>query len=105
MCASRTTSPRARSIPSARSCWQGLFLLTFALVETNHAAWTSPRIVTLLLAAGLLLAAFVAWERRAPLPMLPLELLRRRRFACANVVFWAAYLALAGMFFMWRVFA
>src|SRR5262245_721700 len=77
----------------------GLCLLTVALIETNAAPWASPRIVTMLLAAAALLGGFVAWERRAPAPMLPLGLLGRRRFATAAVVFWAAYLALTGMFF------
>jgi EmrB/QacA subfamily drug resistance transporter len=77
----------------------GLLLLTLALVETNHLAWTSPRIVALLAASAVLLASFVAWERRAPSPMLPLQLLAQPRFACALVLFACAYLALAGMFF------
>ncbi len=77
----------------------GVCLLTFALIETARVAWTSPRVVVALAAAIALLAAFAWWERRAPAPMLPLGLLRRRRFACATVVFWAAYLALTGMFF------
>jgi EmrB/QacA subfamily drug resistance transporter len=77
----------------------GLFLLTFALIATNEESWTAPRTVAMLLAAVVLLAGFIAWERRAPSPMVPLGLFGLRRFACANIVFWAAYLALASMFF------
>lgn len=96
---SRDPTARALDPLGALLVVGGLFLLTAALTETTHLAWTSPRIVTALVAATGLLAGFVVWERRAPSPMVPLALLRRRRFACATVVFWAAYLALAGMFF------
>src|SRR5262245_6717299 len=98
---SESREPAGRALDPLGACLvaAALFLLTFALVETSRVPWTAPRVVTLLLVAALLLAAFIAWEERAPSPMLPLALLRRRRFAWANVVFWAAYLALAGMFF------
>ena len=52
-------------------------------------AWGSPVIVTLLAASALLLAAFVAWERRAPEPLLPLRLFRRRAIASAEVALFA----------------
>ena len=77
----------------------GLFLLTFALIETNRTPWGSPRVVASLAAAVLLLAAFVAWERRVDTPTVPLGLLRARRFASANAVFFLVYLSLTGMFF------
>ena len=44
------------------------------------------------LVAGLvLLAAFVAWERRAPEPMLPLQLFVVRNFAVGNLTTLATY--------------
>ena len=52
-------------------------------------AWGSPVIVSLLAASALLLAAFVAWERRAPEPLLPLRLFRRRAIASAEVALFA----------------
>jgi EmrB/QacA subfamily drug resistance transporter len=77
----------------------GLFLLTFGLIETNRAAWGSPRVAGSLVAAMLLLAMFVVWERRVASPMVPLGLLRARRFASANTIFFLVYLSLTGMFF------
>jgi predicted MFS family arabinose efflux permease len=44
---------------------------------------------------GLLLAAFVAWEMRAPEPMLPLQLFRSRGFTMTNT---ASLLMFFGMF-------
>ena len=52
-------------------------------------AWSSPVIVSLLALCALLLAAFLAWERRAPEPLLPLRLFRRRAIATAEVALFA----------------
>jgi predicted MFS family arabinose efflux permease len=48
-----------------------------------------------MLIGALLVAAFVAWERRTPTPMLPLHLFRSRGFTMANV---ATLLMFFGMF-------
>jgi EmrB/QacA subfamily drug resistance transporter len=77
----------------------GLFLLTFGLVETNEHAWTSVRVVALLVAAVALLALFVVWEHRVADPMVPPSLFRDLRFGTANAVYVLAYIALAAMFF------
>jgi EmrB/QacA subfamily drug resistance transporter len=82
----------------------GLFLLTFAVIETNEHAWLSAYTLSLLGAAALLLAGFVAWERRTPHPMVPLALFAERRFTSANAVYAIAYAALAGMFFFVTLF-
>lgn len=50
------------------------------LVRGNDEGWGSPVIVSLLVGADVLLAAFVAIERRVREPMLPLSLFRRRAF-------------------------
>lgn len=48
-------------------------------------AWSSPVIVGLLVASVALLVAFLAWERRAEEPLIPLELLRTRAIASADL--------------------
>ena len=57
-------------------------LLTFLLAVSNGAriGWTSPPILAAMLGFGLLLGAFIWWERRAPSPMLDLTLFRNRVF-------------------------
>src|SRR4051812_26342650 len=50
----------------------GLGALVWAIIEAPTRGWTSPAIVVAGAAALGLLAAFAAWERRAPAPMLDL---------------------------------
>jgi len=57
-----------------------LFLLVLALVRGNDEGWGSTLIVSLLAGSAVLLAAFVAVERRVSEPMLPLGLFRRPSF-------------------------
>jgi EmrB/QacA subfamily drug resistance transporter len=77
----------------------GLGGLTFALIQGSAGL---PPGLTLLAAAGgaVALAAFVAIERRAEAPMLPLEIFRSRQFTAANLVTFVVYGALGGVFFL-----
>jgi EmrB/QacA subfamily drug resistance transporter len=62
----------------------GSVALAWGLVRANDAGWHSAETLATLCAGALLLAGFVAWERRAAAPMLPLRLFRSRAFAAAN---------------------
>lgn len=64
----------------------GLFGVVLGLVRGNVDGWTSPEIVTSFVVGLAFLAAFVAWELRAPAPMLPLRLFRSRTFSVANSI-------------------
>jgi EmrB/QacA subfamily drug resistance transporter len=82
----------SRDPNATRVDWSGtatfsaaLFLLVFALVRGNDEGWGSPLIVSLLAGFAVLLAAFVAVERRVAEPMLPLALFRRSAFAGAQI--------------------
>ncbi|MFL5301689.1 MAG: DHA2 family efflux MFS transporter permease subunit, partial [Anaeromyxobacteraceae bacterium] len=73
--------------------------LVFALIEGPAHGW--PLGASLSGALGLAaLAAFVAWERRAPEPMLPLSLFRRRQFAAVNLTTLTLYFGLSGALFL-----
>ena len=76
----------ALDIPGVVLASGGLFALVWALIHGNAEGWTSPGIVSAFVAAGVLLAAFVAWEARAASPMLPLRFFRSRAFSVANLV-------------------
>jgi EmrB/QacA subfamily drug resistance transporter len=73
----------------------GLFGVTFGLIRGNADGWTSGEIIFSFTAGILLLATFVAWERRVARPMLDLSLFRSRAFTTSNAV---GFLMSAGMF-------
>jgi nitrate/nitrite transporter NarK len=64
----------------------GLLGVVWGVVRGNGAGWGSAEIVGALTAGGLLLVAFLVWESRTRVPMLPLRLFRSRAFAATNVV-------------------
>ena len=74
--------------------------IVLGLVGGNAAGWTSPRTLLALGAGILALLAFLAWERRAPAPMLPLRLFAHRAFATANLSSLLMYAAMFGGVFL-----
>ncbi|CQR63349.1 Puromycin resistance protein pur8 [Streptomyces leeuwenhoekii] len=73
----------------------GLVTLVYGFGEAEPRGWTDPLVLALFAAAVLLLAAFVAWQKRAPVPLLPLHVIRdRTRAGC----FLTIMLAVVGMF-------
>jgi MFS family permease len=64
----------------------GVLAVIFGIVRGNPLGWDSPVVVGSLVAGGVLLIAFVLWERRASAPLLPLRLFRDRSFTVANLV-------------------
>jgi EmrB/QacA subfamily drug resistance transporter len=83
----------------------GLFAVVFGLVRGQGDGWTSPLIVASLAGGFAILAAFVAWERRAPEPMLPLGLFAKRTFAVTNGVSFFMYFGTFGSIFLLTQFA
>jgi EmrB/QacA subfamily drug resistance transporter len=71
----------------------------YALIEAPNAGWTALRVLVPAIAGLLALAAFFWWERRAPEPMVPLEIFENRNLAVANVATLFIYAALGGAFF------
>ena len=77
-------APARLDLPGVALVSAGVVALVWGRVRTGQAGWTSPELVITLAAGAALLAAFFAWESRAPEPMLPLRLLRIRAFAAGN---------------------
>jgi EmrB/QacA subfamily drug resistance transporter len=74
--------------------------LVWGLLRGNSAGWTSME-VTAALVAGLLFAvAFVAWEWRAPAPMVPMRLFASRSFASGVAASLLFYAAMYGVLFL-----
>jgi EmrB/QacA subfamily drug resistance transporter len=77
----------------------GLSLLVYALVDANNAGWGSARTIALFAVSLLVLAAFVATERRAASPLVPFRIFRLRTLTGANVVGVLVGASLFSMFF------
>jgi EmrB/QacA subfamily drug resistance transporter len=82
----------------------GMLALTWGLVRANDVGWGSAEVVSTLLAGVALVGVFIAWERRAACPMVPLALFRERGFATANAVSFFMNAALFGALFLMSQF-
>src|SRR5438105_5163527 len=56
----------------------GLLGVVYALVRANALGWTSATVVASAIGGVVLLGGFIAWERRAATPMLPMHFFRGR---------------------------
>ena len=87
--------------------WVGAFLsaaalAVFLLTMTNayRIGWGSPIVVAAFAAVVALFVAFIWWERKAPEPMLALELFRRRLFSLEISASFLSSLAGTAVFFL-----
>jgi EmrB/QacA subfamily drug resistance transporter len=87
-------------LPGVTLAAGGLFALVFGLVRGQGEGWTNPIILAALTAGIALLAAFVAWERRAEDPMVPMHLFRNRTFTITNGVSFFMYFGTFGSIFL-----
>ncbi len=78
-------------------CVAGLGLVVAAFIEQPRYGWSSPLVGGGLAGGAALLGAFVVYELRTPMPMLPLHLFRLRNFSVTNVETLAVYGALSGL--------
>ena len=100
--------PRTRSVPTggrldvagALTVSTGTVAGVYALVQAPTAGWSSFRTIGLLAASVVLLAAFVAVERRATQPLVPLGLFRSASVRGANAAMVALAAAMFGLFFI-----
>jgi len=97
---SRDTSHEQRlDVPGLVVSAGGLFAISYALIETNHHAWTSTVVLSTFAVGGVAMATFVMLELRQRLPMLDLSLFRNATFAGANAVMLLIGVAMFGIFF------
>jgi EmrB/QacA subfamily drug resistance transporter len=74
--------------------------LVWGLVRANEVGWGSLETIVALGLGIILLGGFVAWERRAPEPMLPLRLFTSRGFVAANATAFLVNASLVGAVFL-----
>ena len=83
----------------------GLFALTWAPVRAPSVGWSNPEVAGSLVAGAVVMGTFLAWERRARYPMLPLAYFARRGFATANAVIFFQFISVIGsLFFITQLF-
>ncbi|HWH94016.1 MAG TPA: DHA2 family efflux MFS transporter permease subunit [Baekduia sp.] len=87
-------------LPGIGLAGAGLLGVVFGIVRGEALGWTSTPIVASIAAGTALLAAFVAWERRAPAPMLPLRFFRSRAFTATNGTSLAMFFGVFGSIFL-----
>ncbi|WP_406409853.1 DHA2 family efflux MFS transporter permease subunit [Streptomyces halstedii] len=78
----------------------GLFGIVYALVSATGDGWTSPGVLTGLIAGTALLGAFVRHGFRAAHPVLPMRLFRNRAFFGINVASLLMFLGMFGSIFL-----
>jgi EmrB/QacA subfamily drug resistance transporter len=77
----------------------GALGVVWGLMRGNEVGWTSVELVASLGAGVALLAAFIAWETRAPEPMLPVQFFRSRSFSAGNAAIFFTFASLFGAVF------
>ncbi len=63
----------------------GAIAIVWGLIRAGEVGWGSGQVIISLILGVALIAGFLAWEREATHPMLPLRLFATRGFAAANV--------------------
>src|SRR5437762_5255093 len=96
---SRDADHRFFDVTGAVLVTGGLALLVYALVDANNAGWGTFHTIGLGGIALGLIGLFVAWESRAPHPLMPFSIFRLRTLRGANVIGLLIGLALFAMFF------
>src|SRR4051812_38468488 len=91
---------RSLDLPGLGLVSAGLLGIVYGIVRGAELGWTSPTVLGSLLAGAVLVAAFLAWEHRAPAPMLPLRFFRSRAFAAVNGVSLTMYFGVFGSIFL-----
>lgn len=101
-----TTRARTRGLdlPGQVAAIVTLAALTFAIIESRSLGWSSPAVLAGLALAIAAAVAFVAVERRGAAPMLPLSLLRSRRFSSAAAAGLLISFAVYGQFFLFSLY-
>ncbi|MFI1566174.1 MFS transporter [Streptomyces sp. NPDC020490] len=76
----------------------GLVAIVYGFSEAQPRGWTDPLVPALLAGGVVLLAAFVWWQTRAPVPLLPLHVVRERNRAGCFLTMALAVIGMFGLF-------
>ncbi|MFJ2633468.1 MFS transporter [Streptomyces sp. NPDC087422] len=99
--------PAARprlDVPGAVTVTGGLLAVVYAFTSAGERGWLSPVTLTALPVGAALLAAFVAVERRAPAPLVPVRFLRRRSVVWGNAAGLIAFVTETSLVFLMTLY-
>jgi len=82
---SRITGMRGFDVGGAATITASLALLVYGISKAPDVGWASGRTIAFLVAAAVLLAAFLVIESRHPSPMVPFQIFRTKTVTGANV--------------------
>ena len=91
-------------VAGAALCVAGLGTLVFGFIEQPRLGWAQPGVAGTIAGGAALLAAFVIYESRTAMPMLPLHLFKSRNFSVTNVETFAVYGGLSAWGFFLTLF-
>jgi EmrB/QacA subfamily drug resistance transporter len=103
----RDLSPRKNvrvDFVGAALCVAGLGSLVFGFIEQPRLGWSSPAVAGTIAVGVVLLAAFVPYESRTAMPMVPLHLFASRNFSVTNLETFAVYGGLSAWGFFLTLF-
>src|SRR5215831_16946688 len=98
--ASKDPAAAAVDIPGLVLSSAAMALLVFTIIEAPAHGWTAARSLAGFAGSAVLLAAFIAWERRAAQPMLDVRLFRNMRFSAASGAVTVSFFTLFGFIFL-----
>jgi EmrB/QacA subfamily drug resistance transporter len=90
----------ALDIPGLTIVAAAALSLVWGLMRGNAAGWASAEVITALAGGALFAVAFVAWELRAPAPMVPMRLFKSGAFASGVAASLLFYAAMYGVLFL-----
>jgi EmrB/QacA subfamily drug resistance transporter len=101
LCLGESRGPHGRlDVRGVALSGAGMLGVVWAVIRAGSDSWARPDVLVVLIVGVLALALFVAWEMRAPAPLLPMRFFRSRAFAVANVAALLMYAALFGALFL-----
>jgi len=98
--ASKDPGAAALDLPGLVLSSAAMALLVFTLIEAPAYGWAAARTLAGLAGSAVLLAAFIAAERRAADPMLDVRLFRNMRFSAASAAVTVSFFTLFGFIFL-----
>ena len=82
----------------------GLGTLLYGIIEGPERGWSDGVVLATFVAAAVFLVGFIAWERVAAHPMLPLRFFADRRFSVGSAVVTVSFFVMFGFFFLFSLY-